>query len=80
MAGKVVISGKNSSAYFLDHSPWMHGRGAGGAAAKCPGLGYFWEFLGIFRLHCVALEGNIYLSSGFAGRELNKQAAFRRRF
>ncbi|MBR4311287.1 MAG: hypothetical protein IKT79_09670, partial [Akkermansia sp.] len=79
-ARKVVTKGRISSAYFLDPSPWMHGRGAGGAAAKCPGLGYFWDFLGIFRLHCVALEGIILLSAGSAGRELNKKAAFQRRF
>ena len=76
----MVIKGKISGAYFLDHSPWMHGRGAGGAAAKCPGLGYFWDFLGIFRLHSLDVEGNIHLSAGFAGRELNKKAAFRRWF
>lgn len=51
----------------------MHGRGAGGAGAKCPGLGLLWDFLGFFRLHSLALEGIILLSSGFAGRELKQK-------
>lgn len=48
MARKVVIKGKKSSAYFLDHSPWMHGRGAGGGRGKVsrarPSLGIFGNF------------------------------------